>query len=97
MKFLCSIEAAARTAVNAGIASNFPNSGSETFSAPYSADGVAPATHYITSWRVSVAKKNALVAYLTANYPGQFQWDYVDYFSVDATIAGWGLVPLNAL
>lgn len=96
-KFLCSVEAGIRNAVNTAIDNNFPNSGPGTFSAPYSADGNAPATHFVTSWRVSVAKKNLLVAFLTTNYPGQFQYDHVDYEDIDATLAGWGLVPLIAL
>lgn len=95
MKFVCVIEEAIKDTVNADILSMYPAAGPDSFSAPYSTDGLEPITHYITSWRVSSARKDELVTYFVANWTGQFTADYVEYEEVDDVIAGWGMVAIG--
>lgn len=96
IQLVVAIPIAKQTEINAAIAAQFPNSGSETFRSLFSSDGNDPATHVVCSWGLTPANKDTVVAFLTSSFSGFFEWDFVAIHNVQGAIfTNWGLRPVN--
>lgn len=96
-QFLVKIAIGDKASFDSGIAVEYPSAGSEFFRSLYSATGASPATHAILSWGLTLANKDEVLAFLTSDFSGLFEWAFVDFENAQDYIATtWGLKPCVA-
>lgn len=67
----------------------------DVFRMPYSADGSAPATHYIFSWNLENAKQNTINGLMNSNFGQDFSHAIIENSEVRAWIDSQPFVLLN--